>query len=150
MEDARRALIEMMLNYSAFEGLDARVIFDAHYQNTPGVSETVTRNLSVHYTGYGQTADTYIEKSCASLVHQLRLARRRLIVATSDRAQQLTVTGYGAEWMSALQLAHEVESTARRRQGRQHSKKKSAKRFLSSSLDAESQKRLAMWRMGLK
>lgn len=150
MEDARRALIEMMINYSAFEGLDARVIFDAHYQNTPGVSEMVTRNLSVHYTGYGQTADTYIEKSCASLVHQLRLSRRRLIVATSDRAQQLTVTGYGAEWMSALQLAHEVESTARRRQRRQHSRKKSSKRFLSSSLDAESQKRLAMWRMGLK
>jgi predicted RNA-binding protein with PIN domain len=150
MEEARRTLVETLVNYSAFEGLDARVVFDAHYQNTPSVVETVTRNLSVHYTDYGQTADTYIEKICATLAHQLRLSRRRLIVATSDRAHQLTVIGYGAEWMSALQLAHDVESTARRRQRRHKSNKQSSSRFLANSLDAESQKRLAMLRMGLK
>jgi predicted RNA-binding protein with PIN domain len=63
MEEARRTLVETLVNYSAFEGLDARVVFDAHYQNTPSVIESITRNLSVHYTGYGQTADSYIEKN---------------------------------------------------------------------------------------
>ncbi|MDY7020177.1 MAG: NYN domain-containing protein [Cyanobacteriota bacterium] len=150
MEEARHTLVETLINYSAFEGLDARVVFDAHYQNTPSAVEIVTRNVSVHYTDYGQTADTYIEKICASLAHQLRVSRRRLIVATSDRVHQLTVMGYGAEAMSALQLAHEVDSAARRRQRRHKPNKQSSGRFLANSLDAESQKRLAKLRMGLK
>ncbi|WRH65662.1 MAG: NYN domain-containing protein [Planktothrix sp. GU0601_MAG3] len=149
METARRHLIETLVDYSAFEGLDARLVFDAHYQNTPGVSETITRNVSIHYTGFGQTADTYIEKLCASLGRQLRLSQRRLIVATSDRAQQLTVTGYGAEWMSAEQLAEAVEATTRRRQRRHQPRKPSPTRFLANSLDAEAQNRLARMRMGL-
>ncbi|MGB3401075.1 MAG: NYN domain-containing protein [Microcoleaceae cyanobacterium] len=150
MEEARRLLIEAMINYSAYEGMDARIVFDAHYQNTPSVSETITRTLSVHYTGFGQTADTYIEKACASLAHKLRLSRRRLIVATSDRAQQLTVVGYGAESMSALQLAEAVESSNRRCLQRQQSRKRTAttSRFLVSSLDAQSQQRLAQLRRG--
>jgi predicted RNA-binding protein with PIN domain len=150
MEEARRHLIETLVDYSAFEGLDARIVFDAHYQNTPSFSETVTRNLSIHYTGFGQTADTYIEKLCASLGRQLRLSRCRLIVATSDRAQQLTVTGYGAEWMSAEELAEVVEATTRRRQRRHQPRKQSSSRFLASSLDPEAQHRLAQLRMGLK
>jgi predicted RNA-binding protein with PIN domain len=152
MEEARRFLIEAMINYSAYEGVDARIVFDAHYQNTPSMSETVARTLSVHYTGFGQTADTYIEKACAGLAHKLRLSRRRLIVATSDRAQQLTVMGYGAEWMSAQQLAEAIESSSRRCRSRQQSRKRTStpSRFLVSSLDAESQQRLAQLRRGYK
>ena len=149
-ESARRHLIESLINYSAFEGLDARIVFDAHYQNTPGVSEKVSRNLLIHYTAYGQTADTYIEKMCASLCHKLRLSRRRLLVATSDRAQQLTVMGYGAEWMSAMQLSEAVEASNRQRQRRHQTPKRSRSRFLDSSLDPESQRRLDQLRMGLK
>lgn len=150
MEEARRLLVEAMINYSAYEGVDARIVFDAHYQNTPSVSEKVARTLSVHYTGFGQTADTYIEKSCAALAHKLRLSRRRLIVATSDRAQQLTVMGYGAEWMSALQLSEAIESSSHRCRQRQQSRKRTAtpSRFLVSSLDVESQQRLAQLRRG--
>ncbi len=150
MEEARRHLIEALVDYSAFEGLDARIVFDAHYQDTPSFSETVTRNVSVHYTGFGQTADTYIEKLCATLGRQLRLSRRRLIVATSDRAQQLTVMGYGAEWMSAEQLEEAIEAATRRRQRRHQPQKQSSSRFLANSLDEESQKRLAQLRMGWK
>ncbi|CAD5913221.1 hypothetical protein NIVACYA_00611 [Planktothrix agardhii] len=105
--------------------------------------------MSIHYTSFGQTADTYIEKLCASLSRQLRLSRRRLIVATSDRAQRLTVTGYGAEWMSAEQLAEAVEATTQRRQRRHQPRKPSSSRFLANSLDAEAQNRLARMRMGL-
>ncbi|WP_449420130.1 NYN domain-containing protein [Phormidium nigroviride] len=149
LEMARRHLIEELVNYSAFLGLDARLVFDAYYQDTPCVKEIITKNLSVYYTEFGQTADTYIEKSCAVLRYELRSLKRRLIVATSDRAQQLTVVGYGAEWMSALQLARDVESTCRQREGRHNPRKQSSSRFLASSLNAESQKRLAQLRMGL-
>ena len=149
LETARRELIEVLVNYSAVQDFEARLVFDAHYRDTPGVKEIITKNLSVHYTDFGQTADTYIEKSCASLRYELRSLKRRMIVATSDRAQQLTVVGYGAEWMSAEQLAADVECAARRSERRHKSRKQNSSRFLASSLDPESQKRLAQLRMGL-
>lgn len=149
LETARRILIEALINYSAFHGLDARLVFDAHYRDTRSVKETVTKNLSVYYTDFGQTADTYIEKLCAGLRQEFRLEKRRFIVATSDRAQQLTVVGYGAEWMSAEQLAREVEVTTHQRQRQHKPSKPSSGRFLANALDAESQQRLAMLRKGL-
>jgi uncharacterized protein len=149
LETARRELIEVLVNYSAVQDFEARLVFDAQYRDTPSVKEIITKNLSVHYTDFGQTADTYIEKSCANLRYELRSLKRRMIVATSDRAQQLTVVGYGAEWMSADQLAADVESAARRSERQQKSRKQTASRFLASSLDAESQQRLAKLRMGL-
>lgn len=148
LETARRDLIEAMVNYSASQDLNTRIVFDSQYQYTPTVKEVITDNLSVYYTEFGQTADTYIEKACANLRQEMRLSRSRLIVATSDRAQQLTVVGYGAEWISSQQLAHDIESVASIVRRRCQKSKRTSGRFLSSYLDQESQKRLAELRMG--
>ncbi|MCA1994428.1 MAG: NYN domain-containing protein, partial [Coleofasciculus sp. S288] len=75
---------------------------------------------------------------------------QRLIVVTSDRAQQLTVVGYGAEWMSSLQLANDIEFTARRVRSKHRPQKQSRGRFLFNSLDAQAQQRLAQLRKGIK
>ncbi len=151
LEAARWQLIEALISYSAFQGFETQVVFDAQYQNTCSNQETITQNLSVHYTDFGQTADTYIEKACASSRLYLRQARPlRLIVATSDRVQQLMVLGYGAEWMSAQQLGCEVESTALRVQRQNKPRKQSSSRFLANSLDAKARQRLAELRMGLE
>lgn len=150
LEAAREQLIADLINYSAFQGFDTQIIFDAQYQETRRVAEVITQNLSVYYTDFGQTADTYIEKSCAQFRNDIRKFNHRLIVATSDRAQQLTVQGYGAEWMSAQRLSNEVELTAQRIQRKQRSERKSAGRFLSNSLDPIAQQRLSRLRLGLK
>ena len=147
LEASREKLIEALVNYSAFEGLDTQIVFDAHYQDTPSCGEVITQNLSVHYTEFGQTADTYIERFCASFSHEQ--TPNRLIVATSDRTQQLMIMGYGAEWMSAQQLVFAVESTANRVRRQNRAKKQSSSRFLVNSLDAKAQQRLAEWRKGL-
>lgn len=148
LEAARRGLIEALANYSAFQGFDTQIVFDAQYQDNPSSCEIITQNLSVQYTDFGQTADTYIEKLCAGFRNDIKKFNQRLIVATSDRAQQLTVVGYGAEWMSAQQLAFDVEFTARRVQRKQRSSQRSTQRFLASSLDPAAQKRLAELRFG--
>lgn len=148
LEEARRRLIEALLGYSAFQGFDTQVVFDAQYRDSPNNREVVTEHLSVHYTDFGQTADSYIEKTCADFRHDLRKFKQRLIVATSDRAQQLTVVGYGAEWMSAQQLANDVECIVRRVQRKQRSAKKTSGRFLFNSLDPIAQQRLAKLRFG--
>jgi uncharacterized protein len=150
MEAARQELVEALINYSAFQGYQTQVVFDAHFQNRPTSCEVLTTHLSVCYTDFGQTADTYIEKFCASFRFKLSRPIQRLIVVTSDRAQRLTVVGYGAEWMSSQQLASDVEFSARRSRRKQRPQKQSTGRFLINSLDAQAQQRLAQWRRGMR
>ncbi|UBF26445.1 NYN domain-containing protein [Kovacikia minuta CCNUW1] len=150
LELARRQLVEVLANYSAFQGFDTQVVFDSQYRNTSGNREVITPNLAVHYTDFGQTADTFIEKTCANFRYDIRKFHQRLIVATSDQAQRLTVVGYGAEWMSAERLAAEVEGVIQRVQHKQKSAKKPSGRFLADALDPVAQQRLTQLRFGKK
>ena len=115
---------------------------------TRSTIEEVTPYLSVHFTNFGETADTYIEKMCATYRHEISRLNRRIIVATSDRIHQLTVVGYGAEWMSAQQLAFDIDSTGTRMRRKQKNTQKSSRGFLASSLDPAAQQRLAQLRFG--
>lgn len=149
LEAARRELVESLVNYSAFHGFDAHIVFDSQYRNARGNREVISRHLCVQYTDYHQTADTFIEKVCASRARQRYPFAPRTIVATNDRAQQLTILGYGAEWMSADQLDRDVRATQQRMRRRQRSKpQRSSRRFLASSLDPVAQQRLAQLRRG--
>jgi uncharacterized protein len=152
MEVARHELIEVLLGYTAAQDYHTHVVFDSQYRNTPGSREPVTSYLSICYTDYRQTADSYIERACAEFRQDLRKFSQRLIVATSDRAQQLMVAGYGAEWMSAHRLWAEVELTTQRVQRKQQSLRKqqgkSTRRFLGSTLDPAAQERLTQLRFG--
>lgn len=148
LETARSRLIEELANYSAFQGYQTRLVFDAHYRDTPGCVETVTNMLELYYTDYGETADTHIEVFCAQ--SRTALSRpQRLIVATNDRAQQLTVAGYGAEWRSAQQLICDIEIIALKIQRKQRFQKRSGTRLLAHSLDPEAKQKLEQWRYGM-
>ncbi|MEA5599485.1 NYN domain-containing protein [Rivularia sp. UHCC 0363] len=151
LEAARNELLEALVSYSAFTGYQTQAVFDAHFQRNCSNEEVVTKLVTAFYTDFGQTADTYIEKLCASLRH--KVAQRllsRVVVATSDRAQQLTVQGYGAEWISAQQLCCEIDTTVCRVRQKYKSRKKTNGRLLANSIDAKSRQRLAELRMGLK
>ncbi|MBF2080164.1 MAG: NYN domain-containing protein [Synechococcales cyanobacterium T60_A2020_003] len=150
LEAARNALVECLASYSSFRGYKTQLIFDAQYQENPGREEPVTRYLSIRYTEFRQTADTLIELTCAQFRHDLRKYDHRLIVATSDRAQQLTVVGYGAEWMSANHLLNDVEAASRQTHRHKKSVPRQAANRLSNRLDPVAQQRLAALRMGLK
>ncbi|MEO1127001.1 MAG: NYN domain-containing protein [Cyanobacteria bacterium J06639_16] len=149
LDQARSDLVETLVNYSAFKGFETHLVFDAYSQQTPSNQTVITQNLRVHYTAFGQTADTYIEKVCAQFRNNARKFTHRLIVATSDRAQQLTVVGYGAEWMSAKQLAMDVQVSVQGVKQRQRTQKQSTKRLLANTLDPKVQEQLDRLRMGL-
>ena len=149
LQFARQELIEALINYTAHQGFKTEVVFDAHYQNTPSNRESYHPALSVYYTAFAQTADTYIEKVCANCHHNKCNSCQRIIVATSDRAQKLTVIGYGAEWLSAKQLQAEIDLIQRQVRRKSRPQKKSQGRFLVNSLDAKSKERLAQWRLGI-
>lgn len=151
LETARWELVEALISYSAFENYRTKIVFDAHYQNTSSNQEIITDNVSVHYTEFSQTADTYIEKACASFRYEIAQSSiSRVIVATSDRAQKLMVQGYGAEWISAQQLCYLVQATVCRVKKKSQPRKQSKGRFLANSIDPKSRQRLAELRMGLK
>ena len=149
LEPARRELVEMLINYTAHKGYEAEVVFDAQYRKTPSIKEQFTPNLAVCYTAFAETADTYIEKICAGFSRKTNPAPSRIIVATSDRAQRLTVVGYGAEWLSAQRLGSEVDLTIRHLNKPQQSRQQPQSRFLASSLDAQVRQRLAQLRLGI-
>jgi len=151
LEAARDRLVEVLTNYSAYQDYETRIVFDAYAQQHPGWDEPVTQTVSIHYTRTGQTADACIEKWCAQLQRQIRFAHKRLIVATSDQAQRHTVTGYGAEWMSAQRLASEVAHAVQ--QGRKSHRSKGSKRKsqrLSSVLNPAVHDRLKLLRRQLE
>ncbi len=149
LEVARTSLAETLANYSAYRGYETLLVFDAYGQRQAHRIEKFTQHLSIHYTSFGQTADSYIEISCAKFRDDIRKFEKRLIVATSDRAQQLTVVGYGAEWMSAAQLNADVNLSVQKVKRRQRPQKKSKQRFLSKSLNPEMQAKLAKLRSNL-
>jgi uncharacterized protein len=149
LEEARRELANALVDYSAYQNFQTQIVFDAQYQDTPGSRESLG-NIWICYTDYRQTADTHIEKACALFRRDIRKFDHRLIVATSDRAQQLTVVGYGAEWMSAEQLRSEVEAANLhvRRKQQKLQKGRSPNRFLSNAIDPVARQRLAKLRLG--
>jgi uncharacterized protein len=149
LEAARSKLVEELINYSAYEDYETKVVFDAYSRDAPAYCEIITPNLSIHYTDFLETADTFIEKFCAAFRHDLQYSASRLIVATSDRAQQLTAIGFGAEWISSLQLISEVDFSAKRSKRRHRPQKQSSSRFLFNSLDSKAQARLSALRHGL-
>ncbi|MEM9276252.1 MAG: NYN domain-containing protein [Cyanobacteria bacterium P01_F01_bin.143] len=149
LEIARNGLIESLVNFAPMVDYRTKIVFDAHFQNTPSYSEEYTPLVSVHFTAFAETADTYIEKFCADFKStQYQEQSSRLIVATNDRAQKLTVTGYGAECISAQRLAGEVEITSRRAKRNERPAKKSAGRFLFHALDPIAQERFRQMRQG--
>lgn len=148
LEIARQELIEKLINYTAYQGYQTQVVFDSQYQNTPSSHEHYTPELSVYYTAFAQTADTYIEKICASFYRRSEAFPDRVIVATSDRAQRLTVKGYGAECISAQRLETDIESAEKQSRRKQRPQKQSQGRFLFHSLDPNVQQALTQWQKG--
>ena len=130
LDAAREALITALANYSAVQTYETWAVFDAYGQRTPASQQPITPYLSVHYTGFGQTADSYIERACAKFRNDARKFTKRLIVATSDNVHRQTVVGYGAEGMSALHLESEVTKVSRHVKTRQKPRKKSSSRVL--------------------
>ena len=145
LEQARHELVETLINYTVHKGYKTRVGFDSQYQMTPSTIEHHSQHLSICFTAWTQTADTYIEKVCAAFFSRQETDHDRIIVATSDRDQYLTAMGYGAEWMSVDVLAKDIQSSRSQVKRKQQSNKRSRGRLLFNCLDTQSQEKLARW-----
>lgn len=104
MDSARQALIEILANYQGYKQCHVRVVFDAYKIKGGERHFEKHGEIDVVYTREAETADMYIEKTAHSKSKEYHVR-----VATSDRLEQLIITGGGAFKVSADEFKLEVE-----------------------------------------
>lgn len=103
---ARDLLLHELSEYSKYENVEVRVVFDAQF--VPGIQKQYNRyNLTVIFTKEDETADSYIEKA----VGEENNFTTNVVVATSDLAEQWLVFQRGASRKSARDLYKELKHT---------------------------------------
>lgn len=145
LEAARTELIEIMIDYSAYRAHRTVLVFDAQLVTTPLVREEQTPNLEICFTAFEQTADTFIEQYSYQL---LRTGSARVMVATSDRAQQQLILAQGADWLSAESLWQEVKRAREQMRDGLKQRRPPGGGTLGDRLDPKIRERFSQWRYG--
>ena len=111
LDGARDALIDICSNYQGSRGMTLILVFDAYkVKGNPGSTQKIN-NIYVVYTKEAETADQYIEKT----VHIMARGQKYdIMVATSDRLEQMIIYGDGAARISAREFMAEVEAEKNR------------------------------------
>ena len=105
MDLARSKLINLMCNYKGVRQCELILVFDAYRIKGHVGSIEKVNNITVVYTKEAETADTYIEKATHELSRNYRVE-----VATSDRMEQIIITGNGAARLSANEFRKQVDA----------------------------------------
>lgn len=112
IDSAREALIEILSNYQGFKKCETMVVFDAYKVRGGQRRSEKHGGVTVVYTKEAETADTYIERSTFELSAKgsgTGRKRYRVRVATSDRLEQMIITGNDAVKISAGDFKKEIE-----------------------------------------
>lgn len=105
LDAARNKLLDTMCNYQAMKKCELIVVFDAYRVQNHATECLDHHNIHVVYTKEAETADTYIER----FAHEH--GRKHYVrVATSDRLEQVIITGQGCHMVSAGEFELEVRS----------------------------------------
>jgi uncharacterized protein len=143
LEEARDRLIDMLADYQAYSGMKTYVVFDAY--KVPGLGGKYRQSrIQIWYTKEKETADEVIER----LVGELSGRRRRVIVATSDLAEQYVTFGQGALRKSARELYFDIRESGK--EVRKHLNKMETKATnpFESKLNGELRAMFEKWRRG--
>lgn len=104
---ARDKLVQMLMEYGAYEKYYVSLVFDALYTRSEQSVEQLNKYFEVVYTKKKETADSYIER----LAYESVRKGREVFVVTSDSAEQSAILGAGAYRMTAKELRRYVRST---------------------------------------
>ena len=105
LDAARSRLLDTMCNYQGMKKCELIVVFDAYRVQNHATEALDYHNIHVVYTKEAETADTYIER----FAHEH--GRKHYVrVATSDRLEQVIITGQGCHMVSAAEFEEEVTS----------------------------------------
>lgn len=113
-EAARQKLIDILQNYSVYNGYRIIVVFDAHMvKGSIEKKEKIGNNVVVVFTKEGETADSYIEKTVNNIGRKYDVC-----VVTSDSLEQQVAFQRGATRMSSLEFYFEVTNVEKKINGK--------------------------------
>lgn len=139
LEEARDKLIEIMVEYQHYSGINIIIVFDAHLVKGNSGAEEDHMGLKVIYTKESETADHYIEKS----LHEIGRVKR-VRVATSDWMEQQIILGRGGTRISARELEMEVFSQKKLIRSKRVTENQK-NNFMLGQLDEETIMKLNNW-----
>lgn len=106
IQSARDLLLFELSNYRKYREIKIIVVFDAQF--VPGITQSFeVFDIQVVFTNEGETADSYIEREVKEHINALT----RVVVATSDAAEQWMVFQQGALRKSAQELKIDIDHT---------------------------------------
>lgn len=106
IDESRQKIIELLVEYQAFRGINVIIVFDAHLVKGSLEKREKVGGLEVVYTKEHETADSYIEKQLD------KIGRYEIVqVATSDNSIQQIVLARGGTRISAHEMLFELEKT---------------------------------------
>ena len=136
-ESARRALVDDLQDYAAFQGCKIFVIFDAYLVSGSLESTEKNGNITIVFTKEGDTADNFIERYINNIGRKADVS-----VVTSDSLQQQLIFQRGAARMSSIEFYHEVYQTKKIIRKKTSKKESRGKNFLHDQIDEEILKKL--------
>ncbi len=141
LDEARRALIDLMAEYKSFKGIEIIIVFDAYLvKGTKKLKERV-KNVEVVYTKERETADSYIERLATELVE-----RNQVSVVTNDWAEQQMVLGSGAARITVRELVLDFDAAKGRIHRRSQKLGKMNSNAISNNIDGEILRKLEKFR----
>ncbi|MBN2286406.1 MAG: NYN domain-containing protein [Tissierellales bacterium] len=106
IEVARQRLIDIMIEYQSYVGLNVIIVFDAYKVKGANQKKEKFGDLEVIYTKENETADTYIERRLDELGRY-----KKVTVASSDGMLQQMILSRGGLRISAREFYHLVSDT---------------------------------------
>ncbi|MGP1365716.1 MAG: NYN domain-containing protein [Schwartzia sp. (in: firmicutes)] len=100
LAQARERLVDLLMEYGAFEQYEMTIVFDALFTTDEAHEERRGFHVAVLYTAAGETADSRIERLSYDLVR----SGREVHVVTSDGVEQTVILGAGAYRLPAREL----------------------------------------------
>jgi predicted RNA-binding protein with PIN domain len=136
IEAARQELIDIMIEYQSYVGLNVIIVFDAYKVKGNSLKKEKIGSLEIVFTKENETADTYIERRLDEIGRI-----KKVTVATSDGMLQQMILSRGGLRISAREFYHLVNDT--RKEIEMRRKKISSQGFIfSGSLDNKTIKKL--------
>lgn len=144
IENSRNKLIEDLIEYKAYKGINVIVVFDAHLVKGSNEKKEVISGLEVVYTRENETADSYIEKQLD------KIGRAEIVqVATSDNYIQQIVLARGGTRMSSEEMFLELNKTKQEIKQKTDSNRQSSTK-ISNILDSTTLEKLENLRKSIE
>lgn len=137
IDSARDKLMDILCNYQGYKKCHLMVVFDAYRVKGHDTETIKYHNILVVYTKEAETADSFIEK----FSHE-NSKKYDIVVATSDRLEQMIIMGKGCRPISARDFKDEVSRANQALREELGEVKPKEKHTIEDAVSAETMKQL--------